>query len=572
MEEARIQEIFTVFVENIPKAMEWKGLWYTFARHGDVVGTYIARKLSRRGRKFGFMRVKKKIDAERVIERLNGFNLFGFKLLVKMARFEGKEGGRDTIKGAGPRDKGKISPGCRSVEGEQAGIGEQLKHHNPWNKLNAIGKEEGRMPREPYERKKVIGHVEEKELWNLRRSLVGKSTTVCSVNSIQSRLSAWGLGEIKEIFLTVELWTENIHSKISRATWLEISGVPLSCWNQITLSRVAELWGSFEALGENANHTLNCESVLVLITTSLDSKISEVVEIEVGNLTFMVRVEEKGFSDQTTQIPIGLGNHSKKMSEKIDDKYVSSSESTSESSLRASPAFEASSQGEEEDAFKVVLVGKDVLDCNDVGNCTRSFLGEAELMGRGLQVPKNSGVKKDEVIEEGVDQVVGLRWAAVIKEMLGTTHELYGLVGATTKAATYPFHSEDLEAEPKQPVGSRLREASNVNKVLISGPEGVAIWSATSCPIHSEDLDVVSPKQPVGSKVGEGSDTNNIKIAEIMDRPRVLEQFSRLRHDYSLLGSWWIFVGLLEFCSLDRDLQLVCQPHSRTCVSIYFCY
>ncbi|KAK8648113.1 hypothetical protein V6N13_128875 [Hibiscus sabdariffa] len=123
----------------------------------------------------------------------------------------------------------------------------------------------------------------------------------------------------------------------------------------------------------------------------------------------------------------------------------------------------------------------------------------------------------DEVIEEGVDQVVGLRWAAVIEEMLGTTHELCGLVGDTTMAATYPFHSEDLEVAPNQPVGFRLREASNGNKVLISGPEGVAIGSATSCPIHSEDLDVVSPKQPVGSKVGEGSDTNNGKIAEIMD-------------------------------------------------------
>ncbi|KAL4334333.1 hypothetical protein GQ457_07G009130 [Hibiscus cannabinus] len=132
-----------------------------------------------------------------------------------------------------------------------------------------------------------------------------------------------------------------------------------------------------------------------------------------------------------------------------------------------------------------------------------------------------SGVKNDEVIEEGVDQVVGLRWAAVIEEMLGTTHELCGLVGDTTRAATYPFHSEDLEVTPNQLVGFRLREASNGNKVLISGPEGLAIGYATYCPIHSEDLDVVSPKQPVGSKVGEGSDTNNGKITEIMDRPRV---------------------------------------------------
>ncbi|KAK8643910.1 hypothetical protein V6N13_013187 [Hibiscus sabdariffa] len=48
-------------------------------------------------------------------------------------------------------------------------------------------------------------------------------------------------------------------SRPDRATWLEVSGIPLHCWNDASLRRVTELWGSFEALGENANHSLNCE-------------------------------------------------------------------------------------------------------------------------------------------------------------------------------------------------------------------------------------------------------------------------------------------------------------------------
>ncbi|KAK9004403.1 hypothetical protein V6N11_002205 [Hibiscus sabdariffa] len=204
----------------------------------------------------------------------------------------------------------------------------------------------------------------------------------------------------------------------------------------------------------------------------------------------MVRVEEKGFSDQIAQISVGIGKCSKKMSEKIYDKSVSLSESTSESSLRASPAIEASVQGEEEDSFKTV--------------------------------PQKSGVNEDGIIEEVVDQVVGLRWVAVIEEMFDATSEPCGLEGATTRAGTYsPFHSEDLEVAPKQPVGSKLREGSNENKILIRGPEGDVIWYSTSCPIHSEDLDVISPKQPIGSKVGEESGTNNGKFDEIIDQPRV---------------------------------------------------
>ncbi|KAK8603284.1 hypothetical protein V6N13_085475 [Hibiscus sabdariffa] len=62
-------------------------------RHGDVVDTFIPRKPSRGGKKFGFVHSGKKIDAERVIERLNGFTLYGFRLSVKMARFEAKSRG-----------------------------------------------------------------------------------------------------------------------------------------------------------------------------------------------------------------------------------------------------------------------------------------------------------------------------------------------------------------------------------------------------------------------------------------------------------------------------------------------
>ncbi|KAK8631331.1 hypothetical protein V6N13_080090 [Hibiscus sabdariffa] len=85
--------------------MEWQGLWHTFARHGDVVDTFIARKQSRGGKKFGFVRFANKIDAERVIEKLNGFTIYGFRLSVKMARY-----GRGSRKVVGRDRQQKDSP------------------------------------------------------------------------------------------------------------------------------------------------------------------------------------------------------------------------------------------------------------------------------------------------------------------------------------------------------------------------------------------------------------------------------------------------------------------------------
>ncbi|KAK8576933.1 hypothetical protein V6N13_121932 [Hibiscus sabdariffa] len=80
--------VTTLFVENIPEKMHWKRLWFSFARHGDVVNAYIARKLSRGGKRFGFVRMKEKVDADRAIERLHGFFLYGSKLTVKMANVQ----------------------------------------------------------------------------------------------------------------------------------------------------------------------------------------------------------------------------------------------------------------------------------------------------------------------------------------------------------------------------------------------------------------------------------------------------------------------------------------------------
>ncbi|KAK8689715.1 hypothetical protein V6N13_088428 [Hibiscus sabdariffa] len=66
--------------------MQWKGLWHSFARHGEVVNVYIARKCSKGGKRFGFVRMNGKEDADRVIERLHGFKIYGSLLTVKHAR------------------------------------------------------------------------------------------------------------------------------------------------------------------------------------------------------------------------------------------------------------------------------------------------------------------------------------------------------------------------------------------------------------------------------------------------------------------------------------------------------
>ncbi|KAK8714362.1 hypothetical protein V6N13_149555 [Hibiscus sabdariffa] len=82
------KEIVSLYVQNLPTQLHWSGLRQTFGRHGDVVDSFIAGKKNRAGKRFGFVRFPNIADAERAIERLNGFSLYGFSLSVSFARFK----------------------------------------------------------------------------------------------------------------------------------------------------------------------------------------------------------------------------------------------------------------------------------------------------------------------------------------------------------------------------------------------------------------------------------------------------------------------------------------------------
>lgn len=55
----------TVYVNNIPPRFHWKG-------------------------RFGFIRFESMADAKRIIERLNGFRSFGFRIGVNLAQIWGE--------------------------------------------------------------------------------------------------------------------------------------------------------------------------------------------------------------------------------------------------------------------------------------------------------------------------------------------------------------------------------------------------------------------------------------------------------------------------------------------------
>ncbi|KAK8689708.1 hypothetical protein V6N13_088421 [Hibiscus sabdariffa] len=256
--------------------------------------------------------------------------------------------------------------------------GEQVKQHQ----ATFIRKGESSNPLN-YVKRRITGHVEEEDLMKLRRCLVGEMASVSSVKSINERIV-----------------------------------------------------GSFEFLGENATKTLDCEKSTVLVVTNHACKTDEVVEVEVGDLIFDVRVAEIGFSNEPNIISKkGAKDRNKEGSElKVGE---SSSESTSDKPIFQAPEDSVQMKDTvDEVALMATCFRKEIYDENSNGKRVGSInLDENELVGGAFEETNNSRSnigEKDIVItqkvvsallDNGLDEVdrqivtadkTGPKWADVV--------------------------------------------------------------------------------------------------------------------------------------------------------------
>ncbi|PWA74066.1 hypothetical protein CTI12_AA248440 [Artemisia annua] len=76
----------TTYVTNFPTSLGTKELWDLCDRCGSVADVYIARKLSKNGRRFAFVRFLKVKNKESLIDDLNKIWIGSYHLFAAMAR------------------------------------------------------------------------------------------------------------------------------------------------------------------------------------------------------------------------------------------------------------------------------------------------------------------------------------------------------------------------------------------------------------------------------------------------------------------------------------------------------
>ncbi|KAL4342271.1 hypothetical protein GQ457_08G027490 [Hibiscus cannabinus] len=351
----------TVYVHNLSEKIHWKGLWTAFGHHGDVIDAFIPKKRSKSGKRFGFVRYATKDDAFRAISRLNGFILFGSRILVNLARFRTRTYFWRKV------EPSKCRPNQTSKKAPQRN--ESLEEST--SRESTLGLE-----------KKVIrveGFVEEEALTKLKKCVVGTMATVCSIKSVEDRLQGCGFGELiiksmggrrflvefkdqelfdflleqkwsylLEVFSEVEARLELFHLP-ERITWVQAEGIPMHCWNQTTFNRIAEIWGTFLALGENANQSLDGEKITLLISAKQRNNLDGVLELEAGREFYLVRVKELGFNIHLAAKPKEPAKNP------VLEKGESSSDSSSVKYHRSSPTNCKSSTND--DSINAIRLG-----------------------------------------------------------------------------------------------------------------------------------------------------------------------------------------------------------------------
>ncbi|KAK8664227.1 hypothetical protein V6N13_084025 [Hibiscus sabdariffa] len=117
-------------------------------------------------------------------------------------------------------------------------------------------------------------------------------------------------------------------SSPNRATWIEVRGLPLHAWNGTSLKIIAELWGNFEACGENVNRRIDSEKTSILITTNYPGRIDEEIIVEVGSKSYVIHIFELGFKDVTLD-PLIQANLKKAPATTVSSQSEDSSECSS---------------------------------------------------------------------------------------------------------------------------------------------------------------------------------------------------------------------------------------------------
>ncbi|KAJ0602305.1 putative RNA recognition motif domain, nucleotide-binding alpha-beta plait domain superfamily [Helianthus annuus] len=315
-DEARKEKAITFYVTNIHPHISDGELWLESKNYGQVVDAYIARKLDKKGKRFGFLRFTNVKDTEKMIKALNQMSFFGWKIKTNVARF---------VKVVKKDDRAKQAWRKKPENHTGPVLNKQTEHNTSYTKQGlswadvARGKrplqEEGEwltfanesVPYLNWRGKTIVGELKKveylKAVGNMKKQMSLRNDQVRYVGGLNVMVIFDSEESLEETLTTHEVlwnrWFSNFrkwsgeHIPFQRIAWLRISGVPLQLWIDGVFNCVGERFGKIikPSTADEYDINFNYDAVGVLVNHGMT--INEKVTIRWKQELFDVWVTEE---------------------------------------------------------------------------------------------------------------------------------------------------------------------------------------------------------------------------------------------------------------------------------------
>ena len=311
-----------MFVDNLPESMTKSWLWQLFDYNGKVIDVFIPQKKRRTNRSMlAFVRYSQIQEAKAVIKNMDGMEIRGNTIWIKMAEYKrSDDGGRwmpkiqqnIQMRGNDQHGSSRIRSGMPYKDAvlQKENIGAQ--EINKGVKQKGINDEDGKGK---YEATRVVyGEVNRNIIKELERSVIGEA--MCPLNSeevkklIHSKIHS--VEKVREIGLFKSLITfhnkqgmlqalegeDNILGGIfdevrpwtseevcqTRRVWIECFGIPLHAWSLENLKKIGEQWGTVVGFDNETEQQLTFSSAKILLDTCCFQFIKGFINVHVKEM------------------------------------------------------------------------------------------------------------------------------------------------------------------------------------------------------------------------------------------------------------------------------------------------
>ncbi|GJU36096.1 RNA-directed DNA polymerase, eukaryota, reverse transcriptase zinc-binding domain protein [Tanacetum coccineum] len=290
----------SIYVTNFPENFSAKELFQSCKQYGHVVDSFIPRKRTKEGKRFGFVRFINVFNVDRLVNNLCTIWVGQFKLHANKARFQ-----RATLNKGQGADHKKVANSPRPNSGDSGSSNsyvnavknhKSVDHDSPAIVLDedcALSKDLS---------SSLMGRIKEfASLTNLKNALMNEGFVDLNVSYLGE---LWVLLEFssvksKEAFrdnVGVSSWFSEIRQASfdinpdGRIVWVEIEGVPLKLWTLNTFKRIVTRWGNLIDTNDSDGNCFHSKR-LCLFTKSI-SNIYENFKIIFRGKVYWIRAKE----------------------------------------------------------------------------------------------------------------------------------------------------------------------------------------------------------------------------------------------------------------------------------------